>query len=355
MGCAGSNIANQSKNRSIFEKLPNNNANKNNNLNNKNKNNPSNNNNNNTKQNSLLNIITQKVSSTKKISQLNGKLENNDILERLMAKPLVAAFFQKVFALKRITSEMELEYKGLFFIIKPELDEISKRFEIGFAIPKSQFEVDLRSFKLECTPCTDSDLDLYLPLFLFEILIYPKSFLKNLKLKEFVFINSLNFHTAEYEQYRAACPEYYKTMSIYYCAQERFPNYIRTVIHHELFHYVDFIHDKTYDDPKFSKFNTPGFRYGKGGAYEREWKPLSPETKGFLNFYSTTGIEEDKAEIYQFIMSFPNQAFKHQDEVVNKKVFYIGNFLKEFDKDGMGDVENDYFASLSKHRQIYCY
>jgi hypothetical protein len=295
----------------------------------------------------------QKVSSIKTI--LPGKLENYDIIESLMSKPLAAAFFHKAFAIKRITNEMELEFKGLFSVIKPEYNEIASRFKIGFVIPRCSFEIDLINFKLNCTPCSEADLDLYIPLFLFEILIYPKNFIKNLNLKEFVFINSLIFSTPEYQQYRAACPEYYKTMSLYYCARERFPNYIRTVIHHELFHYVDFMHDGTYDDPKYQKFNSHGFKYGRGGAYEREWKPLSPDIKGFLNFYSTTGIEEDKAEIFQFIMGSPYKAFRCEDEVVNKKVFYIANFLKEFDKEGMGDSENDYFTALIKHREMYSY
>ena len=347
MGCSGSNLHNQSKSKYAIEKLQ---KNKSNTLNN-NKNNSKNTNIKQTQ--SLLNTTPHLVSPRKRL--LQGKLENHDILERLMAKPLAAAFFDKIFALKIITSEMELEFKGLFTLIKPECEEIAKRFEIGFAFPKSNFEVDLKSFTLNCLPCREADLDLYIPLFLFEILIYPKSFFKNLNLKEFVFINSLNFCTNEYEQYRAAVPEYYKTMSLYYCAKERFPTYIRTVIHHELFHYVDFMHNRTYDDPKFNNFNAPGFHYGKGGAYEREWKPLSPETKGFLNFYSTAGIEEDKAEIFQFIMNSPYKAFRHEDEIVTKKVFYIAIFLKEFDKESMGDNENDYFAALSKHREMYPY
>lgn len=346
MGCSSSHIGNQSKSKSMIENLNNHNKSKKNN-------NIKNNINNNNNTPSLINATSQIVSSRKRL--LHGKLENHDILERLMAKPLAAAYFQKVFALRRITTEMELEYKGLFSLIKPEFDEIATRFGISFGIPTDTFVVDLRSFKLDCTPCSEADLDLYVPLFLFEILIYPKSFIRSLKLKEFVFINSLNFSTTEYEQYRAACPEYYKTMSVYYCARERYLTYIRTVIHHELFHYVDFVHDGTYDDPKFQKFNVPGFRYGKGGAYEREWKPLSPDTKGFLNFYSTTGIEEDKAEIYQFIMTSPDKAFKHEDEIVNEKVFYIANFLKEFDKECIGDRDNDYFAALNKHRELYPY
>lgn len=281
--------------------------------------------------------------------------QNVDILDRLMAKPLAAAFYTKIFQYKNINHEMENEFKGLYHLIKPEIEDLARRYELTFDIPKDHFEIDLKSFKLEFTPCNEADIDLYIPLFIFEILIYPKSFIKKLEIKSFTFINSLNFVTTEYEQYRAACPEYYKTMSLYYCAKERNSSYIRTVIHHELFHFCDFIDDGTYDDPKWNKFNSHGFKYGKGGAYEREWKPLNPDTRGFLNFYSTTGIEEDKAEIFQFIISDPDKAFQHEDEIVNKKVFYVANFLKRFDEVGFGDNQNDFFSILSKHRKKYSY
>ena len=206
---------------------------------------------------------------------------------------------------------------------------------------------------MECSPSSTNDLDFYMPLFLFEILLYPKSFIKNSKINSFTFINSLNFVTPDYQQYRAACPEYYKTKSLYLCTKERSPVYIRTVIHHEFFHYVDFIDDGTYDEPKWNKLNYPGFKYGKGGAYEREWKPLDPETKGFLNFYSTTGIEEDKAEVFQYLMSFPEEAFAYKDMIINNKIYYMANFLRDFDTDGMGLPENDFFTNLTKHRKTF--
>lgn len=282
-------------------------------------------------------------------------LENQDILQNLMQKPLFVEYFSELTKYRKITNDFELRFKGLYKEIEKDFKKLMNRFEISIEIPDKEFEVDLRSFKLICSPSTEEDLDCYLPLFLFEILIYPKSFIKILKMKSFVFINSLNFVTSEYQQYRAACPEYYKTLSMYYCTKERTPSYIRTVIHHELFHYVDIIDDKTYEDPKFSKFNQNGFKYGRGGAYEREWKPLDPDSQGFLNFYSTTGIEEDKAEIFQNLMSNPELGFKHKDRIINNKTYYIANFLKDFDKNGIGNKENDFFSALIIFRNKYFY
>ena len=45
--------------------------------------------------------------------------------------------------------------------------------------------------------------------------------------------------------------------------------------------------------------NVPGFKYGKGGEFEREWIQLDKTFKGFINHYSTSALEEDRAEVYQ--------------------------------------------------------
>lgn len=281
---------------------------------------------------------------------LTSVLENRDILKSLLEKPSFDEYFSY------LVKHKETGYlKGIFNEIEADFKKLMNRFDISFEIPKKEYEVDLGTFKLVCSPSSEEDLDCYIPLFLFEILIYPKSFIKKLKLKAFVFINKLNFVTSEYQQYRAACPEYYKTFSMYYCTKEKSSSYIRTVIHHELFHYVDIIDDRTYEDPKFKKFNSPDFKYGNGGAFEREWKPLDNNILGFLNFYSTTGIEEDKAEVYQYLITNPELGFKHKDRIINNKIFYIANFLKDFDHDGMGSKENDFFTALVNFRKKYSY
>lgn len=301
-------------------------------------------------QNQRLDTITKQLSNKMNI---NGELENIEIIGKCLNKPLFNEYLSNLSKVKSLNSMVNIQ--GIYEEIEPEFNELIKKYEINFEIPQNEFEVDLGTFKLKCYPSLKEDLDFYMPLFFLEISIYPKSFIKKMKLGKIVFINSLNFVTNEYEQYRAACPEYYKTMALYYCTKERNPSYIRTVLHHELFHYVDYMDNKTYEDPKFNKLNSPGFKYGRGGAYEREWKPLDPSCQGFLNFYSTTGIEEDKAEIYQYLMSNPEKSFKHEDKIIRNKIYYIANFLKIFDEEGMGSKENDFFISLTNYRKKYNY
>jgi hypothetical protein len=298
-----------------------------------------------------LNSITRTLSSN---LTLNKEIEENiELLERCLKKPLFKEYFSKLPNLKNLSLMTNIE--GVYKEIEKDFRELINNYKINFEIPEEEFDVDLGSFKLKCFPSLKEDLDFFMPLFFLEFLIYPRSFIKKMELGKLVFINSLNFATKEYEQYRPACPEYYKTMALYYCTKERSKSYIKTVLHHELFHYVDYMDNKTYEDPKFYKLNYPGFKYGRGGAYEREWKPLDPSVKGFLNFYSTTGIEEDKAEIYQHLINNPENAFKIEEKIIKSKVYYIANFLKNFDEEGMGTKDNYFFNSLIKHRKKYNY
>ncbi|MDH5409637.1 MAG: hypothetical protein OEY00_13580 [Gammaproteobacteria bacterium] len=105
--------------------------------------------------------------------------------------------------------------------------------------------------------------------------------------------------------------------------------YLTNTFHHELFHNTDYaiwgMH--YYKWNKWHTLNTPGFKYaGKGTmaytnkAAMREMKLL----KGFMNKYSQTGMEEDRAEIMEAIMLYPQRELIlrkcQRDEIIVKKV-----------------------------------
>jgi hypothetical protein len=108
-----------------------------------------------------------------------------------------------------------------------------------------------------------------------------------------------------------------------YFTKEKSIAYIKLVNHHDFFYYVDGTDDLTYEDKIWKSFNYKEFDYGIGGAYERELVSLSPELIGFINHYSTTAIEEDKAEIYQFLITTPLKALKNQDDIIARKANYL--------------------------------
>ena len=72
--------------------------------------------------------------------------------------------------------------------------------------------------------------------------------------------------------------------------------YLRGVIHHEFFHIIDFRDDgSVYQDKRWKALNPEKFRYGSGGRTVQDLAKTSVLTDkypGFLNHYSTTGVEE---------------------------------------------------------------
>lgn len=282
-------------------------------------------------------------------------LENYTLLSRFLNKPLVKKYFDKFSRTGQIDESSHSEFSGIFNLIKEDIDDLFNIYDITYQVPTKNFEVDCTTYKLKCQCTNAKDLDLYMPLFFYEFVIYPKSFIAKSKIQSIVFINHLDFTTEKYSQYRAGCPEYNETQSLYFCTKERSFNYVRTVIHHEYFHFVDWIHDETFEDSIWRSYNSKDFEYGQGGAMERVWKPLDPKVKGFINFYATTGIEEDKAEIYQYLISNPSDALKNPDEIIQTKVRYILQFLKDFDEEGFGNKEQNFISDLVDFRKQYVY
>ncbi|RYE82694.1 MAG: hypothetical protein EOO75_20310 [Myxococcales bacterium] len=86
--------------------------------------------------------------------------------------------------------------------------------------------------------------------------------------------------------------------------------YLRRLLHHEVFHFVDYADDgQLRPDEPWNSLNPPSFRYGDGGRAMREpgaADPLDPPVPGFVSMYGTSGIEEDKAELFSFLMTDPD-------------------------------------------------
>ena len=83
----------------------------------------------------------------------------------------------------------------------------------------------------------------------------------------------------------------------------------RHTIHHEMFNLLD--HSAgTLDaaDPDWTAANPAGFHYGPGGfaaTAENASTDLSSAVTGFVTTYARSAIEEDKAEVYGWLMADP--------------------------------------------------
>ncbi len=143
------------------------------------------------------------------------------------------------------------------------------------------------------------EIDHYSVLFVREFSLYPPSLIKRCGLKRIVLCKDLAFDG----QLRAAIPDFeHDTLYLDVLRGGYDRLYVCKVLHHEFFHIIDYRDDgRVYEDREWSALNPPGFKYGTGGKNAQQVasaRELTDKFPGFLNYYSTTGVEEDKAEVF---------------------------------------------------------
>lgn len=100
--------------------------------------------------------------------------------------------------------------------------------------------------------------------------------------------------------------------------------YTSTTINHEFWHFLDFKMrgDYRYADKEWSACNPPGFTYKSGGetAYDdMTFYNTFNGTKGFVTEYATYGIEEDRAEMFAWLMYDSSRVKELKDAGVDCK------------------------------------
>lgn len=210
---------------------------------------------------------------------------------------------------------------------------------------------DLYPLKTHWGPITgktapEKDLKRYMDLVAAELRKYPAEFVKKIKIKKIILADDLKFDG----QKRAAIPDFEHE---YLHLDPREGNYNKvyqqTVVHHEIFHIIDLLDDKElYEDKEWKKLNEAGFKYGDGGKNARgsdQW-PLDDTLVGFLNKYSQSGVEEDKAEIYSNLMVRTKTVYARaeKDKILAKKVERMKKLLKTFSS----DIDDKFWEALPK-------
>ena len=103
------------------------------------------------------------------------------------------------------------------------------------------------------------------------------------------------------------------------------PAYLRRLLHHEIFHFIDFLDDSQLNsDPRWEALNPTDFSYGAGGRAMRRAgsAKLTAEIPGFVTEYATSAVAEDKAEVFACVMMFPGEvrALARTDPVIARKI-----------------------------------
>jgi hypothetical protein len=214
-----------------------------------------------------------------------------------------------------------------------ELEKTAKVFSIEIVTAGSEFPVKTVYGSIDGKSADGNQLKNYAGLFNPEFGLYPPQLVKRSRLKRVVFCTELSFAG----QRRNAVPDFVKDTLYLDVGRGTYnSSYLRSVIHHEFFHIIDLRDDGSlYRDERWSALNPPEFKYGTGGRNAQEIKTtylLTEQLTGFLNHYSTTGVEEDKAEVFAHLVVdnayVENRAKK--DRVLKTKIDRMKELLIAF-------------------------
>jgi hypothetical protein len=215
----------------------------------------------------------------------------------------------------------------------PDLQQIAKLYKIEIVASEARFSVANTYGRIEGNCAAAESLASYARLFAPEFTLYPQELVARSQLKRVVLCTDLFFAG----QRRNAVPDFeHDTIYLDVSRGSYSKPYLREVIHHEFFHVIDFRDDgELYHDASWEALNPADFKYGNGGRNAQDidtTSVLTDKWPGFLNHYSTTGVEEDKAEMFAHMIvdsAYVEQRAKN-DRVIEAKVARMKALLVSF-------------------------
>ena len=153
---------------------------------------------------------------------------------------------------------------------------------------------------------------------------YSKEFLRKINLRYIVMCENLSISGIN----TAGIPDHImKTLIIDLKFNEK---YFERVVHHELFHIINDSFKDLFNEDEWKKFNKPNFKYADCSTCSRKLGlETYKDTNGFFTEYSMTIPSEDMAEVFSHLIigNYKNS----NDEILNKKIKFIQDKLKEID------------------------
>ena len=153
---------------------------------------------------------------------------------------------------------------------------------------------------------------------------YSKEFLRKINLRYIVMCENLSVS----EINTAGIPDHImKTLIIDLKFNEK---YFERVLHHELFHIINDGFKDLFNEDEWKKFNEPNFKYADCSTCSKKLGlDTYKNTNGFFTEYSMTIPSEDMAEVFSHLIigNYKNL----NDEILNKKIKFIKDKLKEID------------------------
>jgi hypothetical protein len=183
--------------------------------------------------------------------------------------------------------------------VRQRLATLARSLGIEIVADHPTFPVQTAHGRIDGQRANQSEIDAYGPLFVSEFTLYPSSLVSRSRLERVVLCTELSFAG----QRRNGVPDYERNTLYLDVSRGGYDQiYLRKVIHHEYFHIIDYNDDwSVNEDRRWASLNPARFKYAGGGSGAQESPQTSVLTNrfpGFLNHYSTTAVEEDKAEVF---------------------------------------------------------
>lgn len=213
------------------------------------------------------------------------------------------------------------------------LDKVSRALGVPIVVRTADLRVETPYGPITAGPAGEG-LEDFAAMLAEELAIYPRSLMERSRLKRIVLASNLAFNG----QLRGAIPDYGGD-ALYYDVSRGMHSrpYQRAAVHHEFFHVIDYRDDfEVYRDDAWSALNPTGFRYGPGGRNVQDDALgflLVDDAPGFLTRYATSGVEEDKAEVFSRMIVAPREVARRAaaDPVLKRKVDRMKALMKGFD------------------------
>lgn len=195
---------------------------------------------------------------------------------------------------------------------------LNERLGVELLVARRPFRLELMNGPLAGMTASERDVAAAVELLDRELGRYPPRFFEKSRLRRVLLCSDLRERAVPIP----SLPNYHSTLLLDVAARADF---LRRLVHHELFHFADYASDNCIDhDPAWEALNDHFFSYGSGGRFAREpgSARFDPALPGFLSRYSMSALEEDKAEVFAFSMVMPEAVAEvaRRDRVVARKV-----------------------------------
>lgn len=230
------------------------------------------------------------------------------------------------------------------------LESLAERYEIAIEWSDVEFPVRTQHGLVAGEAASASEIAKYTPLLVLELGLYPPKFVNKTHLQRIVLCREISFAG----QRRSAIPDFeHDTLYLDVARASSKLFYLNKVFHHEFFHIVDLRDDgRLYNDDRWQQLNRSEFSYGAGGKNAQsltDTSVLTDRYPGFLNHYSTTGVEEDKAELFANLIVESKYVEERMaaDAVLNAKVARLKDELHAF----CDDLDENFWKRVSQARR----